>query len=158
MTANAAKKGVAAGDRAPNFSLPSQRGEQVELERLLGQRPMVIYFYPKDDTPICTKEACFFRDHYEDFKDAGAEVIGISSDSSESHRQFAAKYRLPFTLLSDEGGKVREMYGVPSTLGIFPGRVTFIIDRQGVVRHVFSSQFRAKAHVDEALRVLKSLS
>ncbi|MFL6647283.1 MAG: peroxiredoxin, partial [Sulfurifustaceae bacterium] len=100
---------------------------------------------------------CFFRDRYEDFKDAGAEVIGISSDSSDSHRKFADKHRLPFTLLSDEGGKVRALYGVPSTLGILPGRVTFIIDRHGIVCHVFSAQFRAKAHVDEALRVLKSL-
>ncbi|MFL6623436.1 MAG: peroxiredoxin [Sulfurifustaceae bacterium] len=153
----AVKKGIGAGDRAPNFVLTSQRGDKVELARLIGKRPIVLYFYPKDDTPICTKEACFFRDRYEDFKDAGAEVIGISSDSSDSHRKFADKHRLPFTLLSDEGGKVRALYGVPSTLGILPGRVTFIIDRHGIVCHVFSAQFRAKAHVDEALRVLKSL-
>jgi peroxiredoxin Q/BCP len=116
---------------------------------------VVLYFYPKDDTPGCTKEACTFRDQYQDFQDAGAAVLGVSSDSSESHRKFAAKHRLPFTLLADRGGQVRKRYGVPATLGLLPGRVTFVIDAAGVVRHVFNSQLDATRHVGEALGVLQ---
>jgi peroxiredoxin Q/BCP len=119
-------------------------------------RPVVLYFYPKDDTPGCTKEACTFRDQYQDFEDAGAAVIGVSSDSPESHKKFAAKHRLPFTLLADRGGKVRTLYGVPATLGLLPGRVTFVIDGGGVVRRVFNSQLDATRHVEEALAELRS--
>jgi peroxiredoxin Q/BCP len=98
-----------------------------------------------------------FRDSFEVFAEAGAEVLGVSGDSPQSHKQFAAKYHLPFRLLSDMEDGVRKLYGVSSTLGLLPGRVTFIIDRQGVVRHVFSSQFRPKKHVEEALEILKQL-
>lgn len=128
------------------------------MKDFLGKKPVVLYFYPKDDTPGCTKEACAFRDEYEVFGKLDAEVIGISSDSVESHKSFAANHDLPFTLLSDEGGKVRKLYGVPNTFGLFPGRVTYVIDREGLVRHIFSSQIEAERHVVEALEALKSIS
>ena len=118
---------------------------------------MVLYFYPKDDTPGCTQQACSFRDSYEAFKEAGAEVVGISSQSTASHESFSARHRLPFTLVSDEGAKVRKEYGVPSTLGLLPGRVTYVIDREGTIRHIFNSQFNAKRHVTEALGVIQQL-
>ena len=147
---------VKVGDRAPEFALTDQHGKTVRLGDFRGRQAVVLYFYPKDDTPGCTKEACAFRDQYQDFQDAGAEVIGVSSDSSEAHQKFAAKYKLPFTLLSDRDGQVRKRYGVPATLGLLPGRVTFIIDSGGVVRHVFNSQLQATRHVDEALAILRS--
>ena len=148
------KPGIEPGQRAPDFSLPDANGKQVRLADFAG-KPVVLYFYPKDDTPGCTKEACSFRDQYQDFQDAGAVVIGVSSDSSESHRKFAAKHRLPFTLLSDRGGELRKRFGVPATLGLLPGRVTFVIDAGGVVRHVFNSQLDATRHVAEALGTLR---
>ncbi len=148
---------VKVGDIAPDFSLRSQSGDMVSLSQFAGQKPVVVYFYPKDDTPGCTLESCSFRDSYTAFQDLGAEVIGISSDSMESHQRFAAKLGLPFLLLSDPGGKVRSAYGVPATLGLLPGRVTYVIDREGVVRHVFNSQFNPQAHVKEAIEVLKQL-
>ena len=116
-----------------------------------------LYFYPKDETPGCTAEACSFRDSYEVFREAGAEVVGVSSDSTSSHDRFATRHRLPFTLLSDEGGRVRKRYGVRPTLGILPGRVTYVIDGSGVVRHVFSSQTGVQRHVQEALDALKEI-
>jgi peroxiredoxin Q/BCP len=149
------KVGVAVGDRAPDFALPSAGGATVRLSDFRGKKAVVLYFYPKDDTPGCTKEACGFRDSYEEFTNAGAEVIGVSSDTAESHRGFASKHGLPFTLLSDRGGQVRKQYGVPATLGLLPGRVTFVIDRDGVVRHVFNSQLAATRHVGEALAALR---
>ncbi len=145
------------GDKAPDFDLSDAAGKRVRLGDFKGKKAVVLYFYPKDDTPGCTKEACSFRDSYESFKEAGAEVIGISSDSEASHQKFADKYKLPFTLVADAGGTVRKRYGVPATLGLLPGRVTFVVDRDGVVRHVFNSQLQATKHVDEALTVLKQL-
>src|SRR6266850_1274955 len=123
------------GDKAPDFTAVTNDGGKVSLSDLKG-KPVILYFYPKDDTPGCTKEACAFRDDYEAFQEIGAEVIGVSSDAAESHGKFASKYRLPFVLLSDRDGDVRRRYGVPATLGLLPGRVTFVIDRQGTVRHV----------------------
>jgi peroxiredoxin Q/BCP len=152
------KDKVDAGSKAPNFTLPSQSGEMVSLEDYIGTKPVVLFFYPKDDTPGCTKEACAFRDDYDQFEKLDAEVIGISSDSVESHRRFAKKHDLPFTLLSDEGKKVRRLYGVPNTFGLFPGRVTYVIDEEGVVRHIFSSQLGVEQHVAEALKALQSIS
>jgi thioredoxin-dependent peroxiredoxin len=140
---------------APDFTLPSQSGEMVSLEDFIGTNPVVLFFYPKDDTPGCTKQACAFRDDYEEFGKLDAEVIGISSDSVESHRSFAEKHFLPFTLLSDEGGTVRRLYGVPTTFGLFPGRVTYVIDEEGVVRHIFSSQLGVERHVGEAIEALR---
>ncbi len=141
------------GSPAPEFTLPDQDGVPVSLASLRGSW-VVVYFYPKDDTPGCTAESCSFRDSHEAFTDAGAKVIGISSDSVDSHRAFATKHSLPFTLLADEGGVVRKQFGVGRTLGLLPGRVTYVIDPQGVVRHEFSSQFKPKKHIDEALAVI----
>jgi len=141
------------GQPAPDFTLPDADGTEVTLSSLRGKW-VVVFFYPKDNTTGCTAEACAFRDSHEDFTDAGAVVIGISSDSVDSHQRFAAKHNLPFTLLSDTGGKVRSAWGVGKTLGILPGRVTFVIDPDGVVRKVFSSQLRATAHQSEALAAI----
>src|SRR5947209_4048897 len=124
----AAGRKVQVGDLAPDFTLPSVTGKPVSLASFIGQKDIVLYFYPKDNTPGCVAEACAFRDSYEVFKDAGAEVIGVSSDSEESHQSFAREHRLPFILLSDVGGRIRKLYGVPSTLVLLPGRVTYIID------------------------------
>jgi peroxiredoxin Q/BCP len=148
---------VKVGDKAPDFTLPSNTGENVTLSSFFGKKNVVLFFYPKDESRGCTKEACAFRDSYEVFKDLGAEVLGVSSQSVESHEMFANKYMLPFMLLSDKDSRVRELYGVHSTLGLLPGRVTYIIDRQGVVRHVFSSQSQPEKHIEEALNVLKQL-
>jgi thioredoxin-dependent peroxiredoxin len=149
---------VDVGQSAPDFDLADAHGKHVRLADFRGKRAVVLYFYPKDDTPGCTKEACSFRDSYEAFKEVGAEVIGVSSDTEASHGKFATKYKLPFTLLADAGGAVRKQYGVPATLGLLPGRVTFVIDRDGIVRHVFNSQLQATRHVDEALKILKRLN
>jgi len=140
---------------APDFTLPSQSGETVSLGDFLGKRPVVLFFYPKDNTLGCTKEVCSFRDSFEELGKLNAEVIGISSDSIDSHRGFAEKHELPFILLSDEGGKVRRSYGVPKSFGLFPGRVTYVIDEQGVVRHIFSSQLGVERHVQEAINALR---
>jgi len=145
------------GDIAPDFTLPSHSREEVSLKNFLGKEVLSPFFYPKDDTPGCTKEACGFRDDHEQFGDLEAEVIGVSSDSVKSHEQFVEKYGLPFTLLSDERGEARKLYGVPNTLGVFPGRVTYIVDEEGVVRRVFSSQLNATKHVAEALKTLRSI-
>ncbi len=153
-----AKGKVQLGDQAPDFTLPNQAGKSVSLSDFVGKTSIVLYFYPKDDTPGCTTEACAFRDSYEVFKDAGAEVIGVSSDSAASHQQFAAKHRLPFVLLSDSHGAVRKRYGVPTTFGLLPGRVTYILDKQGIVRNIYSSQFAAEKHIAEALKTLQALT
>lgn len=142
------------GTPAPDFELPDQLGNLVRLSQYRGKNAVVVYFYPKDDTTGCTIEACRFRDDFEKFRITGAEIIGISDDSTESHGRFASKYHLPFTLLSDKGGRVRKLYGVKKTFGVIPGRVTFVIDREGIVRHVFSSQSSPARHVEEALVAL----
>jgi peroxiredoxin Q/BCP len=146
------------GDRAPQFTATAQDGRQIRLADYLGQRAVVLYFYSRDDTQVCTTQACSFRDAYEDFAKAGAEVIGVSSDNSESHQGFAARHRLPFVLVSDEDQSLRKAFGVPRTLGIIPGRVTYVIDREGIVRHVFNSQLNAGRHVAEALKTVQGLS
>ena len=145
---------LAAGDAMPDSTLVGPEGP-VRLRDRLG-KTLVVYFYPKDETYGCTKEACSFRDQYQDFTDAGADVIGVSRDDANSHEKFKSHHRLPFTLLSDPGGKVAESWGVKSTLGI-PGRVTFIFDKDGKLRHHFKSNLRFGKHVDEALRVVKEL-
>ncbi len=152
------KGNVQVGDSAPDFTLDSQSGDKVRLKDFIGKKIIVLYFYPKDGTPGCTAEACSFRDNYDVFQKAGAEVIGISSDAVKSHSAFVLKYNLQFILLSDKDQTVRKLYGVPSTLGLLPGRVTYIIDKKGIVRHVFSSQFNATKHISEALRVIQSLT
>jgi len=148
------KEGVGVGSKAPDFTLSSQSSEMVNLSDFLGKRPVVLYFYPKDDTPGCTMEACAFRDEHETFIKLDAEVIGVSSDSVQVHKRFAEKNHLTFTLLSDEGGKVRRLYGVPNTFGVLPGRVTYVIDTEGIIQHIFSSQVKTSKHVEEALKSL----
>ncbi|XP_010939872.1 peroxiredoxin Q, chloroplastic [Elaeis guineensis] len=148
---------VSKGDVPPSFTLKDQDGKNVALSNFKG-KPVVVYFYPADETPGCTKEACAFRDSYEKFKKVGAEVIGISGDDPASHKAFSKKYRLPFTLLSDEGNKVRKQWGVPSDLfGTLPGRQTYVMDRNGVVQLVYNNQFQPEKHVEETLKLLKSL-
>lgn len=145
------------GDLAPDFSLPTDRGTTFRLSELRGQ-PVVLYFYPKDDTPGCTAEACAFRDQYEDFQDLGAQVVGVSSDSEASHQKFVQKHRLPFPLLADAGGQVRKLYEVPRAfLGLLPGRVTFVIDAEGRIAYIFNSMSGATDHVRNTKEVLQKL-
>lgn len=144
-------------DAAPNVTFSRADGSSVTLKEFLGQRTVVLYFYPKDDTAGCTAEACSFRDAYEDFKAAGAEVIGVSADDGASHEAFKAKHRLPFTLLTDPGGAAAKAFGVKKTFGLIAGRVTFVIDRAGVIQHRFDSQVRVNKHVEEALQIVKLL-
>lgn len=146
------------GEKAPNFNLPNQDGQPISLTDYHGQQSLVVYFYPKDETPGCTKEACSFRDSYEAFKDAGAEVIGISADSIRSHQSFSQNRRLPFQLLSDQDNAVRKSYGVKGAfLGLLPGRETFVIDKEGVVQHHFVSQTQIDKHISAALKIVQEL-
>lgn len=149
---------IQVGDAAPDFTGQTQTGETISLRDYRGQQAVVLYFYPKDNTPGCTAQACAFRDAYEDFEQAGAVVIGVSSDSLASHQQFTAGKKLPFLLLSDEDGSLRKAYGVPSTLWLLPGRVTYVIDKQGIVQQVFNSQIFASRHAKEALATVQRLS
>jgi peroxiredoxin Q/BCP len=150
-------KSIAVGDRAPGFSGTDQTGQLLGLNDFLGRHTLVLFFYPADESPICTREACAFRDAYQDFCDAGAVVIGISADGMDSHQRFADRHRLPFHLLSDRDGSLRRAFGISKTLGLLPGRVTYVIDPDGVVRHVFSSQLGADRHVQEALAVVRRI-
>lgn len=149
---------IKTGDKCPAFKLMDQHGQWQSSADLIGEKVLVIYFYPKDNTPGCTQQACSFRDAYQDFLDAGAEVIGISSDSNDKHRKFATQYNLPFMLLADGDKVARRSFGVPASLfGIIPGRVTYIVDKSGIVRSVFNSQTDIQGHVKEALKVINSL-
>ncbi len=145
------------GDAAPGFTLATATEETVSLSDFRGKSEVVLYFYPKDNTAVCSAEACSFRDRFQDFRDAGAEVIGVSTDSADSHRRFAERLRLPFILLSDPDGSVRARFGVPRTLGVIPGRTTFLIDKNGIIQRVFSSQFQPAKHVSETLAALRKL-
>lgn len=144
------------GDKLPEFSLLDQEGRSRDDKQLRG-KPVVLFFYPKDDTPGCTAEACGFRDKYDLFKIFGAEVWGISGDGENSHRLFAEKNNLPFPLLCDKGNKLRSTFGVPKVLGLLDGRVTYIVDRKGIVRHIFNDLLNGTAHVNEALRILQEI-
>lgn len=149
--------GLKVGDKIPNFAAKDSNGNDFNSLDLIGKKPMVIYFYPKDNTPGCTAQACSFRDQYEDFKDLGAEVIGISSDSIASHQKFTQQFKLPFILLSDSDKKIRTLFGVPSNLfGLIPGRVTYVADKAGMVIMVFDSM-KAKNHIPKALEAIKGL-
>lgn len=144
------------GDKIPSFTSIDSKGDSFDIKEYIG-KPLVIYFYPKDDTPGCTIQACTFRDKYEDFKALGAEVIGISSDSLKSHQKFASRYKLPFILLSDFDKKIRTQFGVPNDfLGLIPGRATYVIDKKGVVQLIFDST-SAKIHIEKALEILKTI-
>jgi peroxiredoxin Q/BCP len=149
---------LAPGDKAPDFSLPDHTGTAWRLSDALAHGPIVLFFYPKDDTPVCTVEACAFRDQHEVFAKRGARVVGVSSDSVASHKSFAGKHNLPYTLLADSGAKVREKFGVKKTLGFFDGRVTFIIAQDGTIAHVHSSALNAKGHVVDAVEALDKLA
>lgn len=146
------------GDNVADVKISLSTGVVVRVCDLYGDRPVVLFFYPKDNSLVCTKEACAFRDAYEDFVAAGATVVGVSGDSEESHRAFAQQHRLPFLLATDADGALRRAFGVGKTLGLIPGRVTFVIDREGVVRHVFRGQFVADRHVREALEAVRKLA
>ena len=144
------------GDKIPSFTSIDSKGNSFDIKEYIG-KPLVIYFYPKDDTPGCTIQACTFRDKYEDFKALGAEVIGISSDSLKSHQKFASRNKLPFILLSDFDKKIRIQFGVPNDfLGLIPGRATYVIDKKGVVQLIFDST-SAKIHIEKALEILKTM-
>ena len=144
------------GDRAPLIALPDADGVERRSDQLQG-RALVLFFYPKDDTPGCTMEACAFRDSYADLQALGAEVWGVSGDDAASHQRFAARHQLPFPLLVDKGNALRKAYGVPAVLGLIPGRVTYVIDGEGVVQQVFNNLLDGPAHRQEALRVLRQL-
>ena len=146
------------GDKAPDFQLPTATGEIFRLSQALQQNNVVLYFYPKDDTRGCTAQACSFRDQYDVFRENNAEVVGISSDDIQSHQRFSTKHQLPFTLLSDSKGEVRKLLRVPRTMGIVPGRVTYLIDKAGIVRYAFNSQLKPLEHVAGTLEVLKTLN
>ena len=147
---------LAPGDTAPLIALNDQDGTERRSDQLDG-KALVLFFYPKDDTPGCTMEACAFRDSYADLQGLGAEVWGVSGDDAASHRRFANRHRLPFPLLVDGGNRLRKAFGVPSVLGLLPGRVTYVIDGHGVVRHVFNNLLDGPAHRREALEALRGL-
>lgn len=143
------------GDQLPHFILNDENHQPINIASLKGKF-LILYFYPKDDTPGCIKEACSFRDSFQDLVEAGAVVYGVSSDKPSSHAQFKAKYRLPFSLLSDTAGELRKLLGVPSDLfGLLPGRVTYVFDPEGRLVEVFKSQLSPEKHVKEALKVIE---
>ena len=145
------------GDKIPNFTSKDSLGDDFDSASVVGKKPVIFYFYPKDNTPGCTAQACSFRDQYEDFKDLGAEVIGISSDSVDSHEKFAKQYHLPFKLLSDNDKKIRTLFGVkPNLFGLIPGRVTYVADKEGIIRLVFDSLV-STSHIPKALEMIKKL-
>jgi peroxiredoxin Q/BCP len=147
------------GDKVPSFTLPDHDGAPFRLEDALAKGPVVLFFYPKDETPGCTAEVCSFRDASSEFLAAGAVVVGVSSDDRASHRRFVDKHSLPYPLLTDEGGALRKTLGVPRAMfGMLDGRVTYVIDRDGVLRHRFDAMLRATKHVDEALATVKALA
>lgn len=145
------------GDKIPDFSTKDNNGNDFDSTSIVGKKPVVIYFYPKDNTPGCTAQACSFRDQYEDFKDLGAEVVGISSDSIASHEKFVQQYKLPFILLSDNDKKIRKLFGVkPDLFGLIPGRVTYVADKNGIIQLIFDSM-NATNHIPKALETIKKM-
>ncbi|QEY31467.1 peroxiredoxin [Synechococcus sp. RSCCF101] len=148
---------LAPGDHAPLIALTDQNGVERRSDQLEG-RPLVLFFYPKDDTPGCTMEVCAFRDNHASLTDLGAEVWGVSGDDAASHRRFSDRHSLPFPLLADRGNQLRRAFGVPNALFVLPGRVTYVIDGSGVIRHVFENLLDAAAHVREARTALEALT
>jgi peroxiredoxin Q/BCP len=146
------------GEKVPQVGLPLHTGETVSLEELRENRPMVVFFYPKNGTPVCTKEACGFRDAYGDLQTHGAVVLGVSADSAEKHQAFAEKHALPYPVASDRGGEIRKAFGVTKKFGLLPDRVTFVIDGEGKVRHICRAQLDATKHVEEAKEILDKIS
>lgn len=151
-------KKIEVGDKIPSFKLQDQNGEWFTISSILGKKNLVLFFYPKDGTPGCTKEACAFRDQYENFVEANADVIGISGQGAESHLNFARKNNLSYKLLSDTGNQLRKKFGVPTNLfGLIPGRVTYVIDKNGTVAQIFNSQTDILGHIEKALEKLERL-
>lgn len=148
-------KRLQVGDLAPVFTATAHDGQRIAFEDYRGKSAVVLFFYPKDGTAICTQEACAFRDSYEQFAEAGAVVIGISSDSNESHRKFATDHRLSFPLISDQNGALRKLFAVPNNLVLLPGRVTYVIDKEGIIRLIFNAAFASQGHVEQALQALQ---
>ncbi len=154
---SSAQSAVKVGDDVPSFVLKDQFGETFDMKEFIGSTAMVVYFYPKDDTPGCTKEACSFRDSYQEFTDKEIKVIGISSDDVESHKNFAEKYNLPFTLLADTKNEVRNLFGVKgNVLGLIPGRVTYVVDKKGKIVFMYDSQLKAQRHIEESINAINN--
>ncbi len=145
------------GQPAPAFTLNDAAGNPWSLDGLRAGGPVVVFFYPRDESPICTREVCAFRDAHQDFAEAGAAVVGISSDDGAAHESFARKQRLNYVLLSDPGGKVRQAYGIPKSLGVVDGRATFVIDRAGKVRLAYAAQLVAEGHTRRALETVRAI-
>ena len=147
-------KKLQTGDQLPHFILNDENYQPINIASIKGKY-LVLYFYPKDETPGCIKEAISFRDSFQDLIDSGAVVYGVSNDKPSSHAMFKAKYRLPFSLLSDTGGELRKLLGVPSDLfGLIPGRVTYIFNPEGQLVEVYKSQLSPENHVKKALKVI----
>lgn len=155
---------VKIGEKAPDFALPCiapgmANGTVIKLSDLYSKAVVVVAFYPADETPGCTAEACSFRDKFETFKKVGATVVGISENTIESHIQFAQHHRLPYILAADVDNKARKAFDVPrSMLGLMAGRVTYVIDRAGIVRHIFNSQMNSTKHITESLAIIEKLN
>jgi peroxiredoxin Q/BCP len=145
------------GDKIPSFTAKDSNDNDFDSDSIIGKKPVVLYFYPKDNTPGCTSQACSFRDLYEEFKDLGAEVIGISSDSVESHIEFIQKFKLPFILLSDSNKQIRSLFGVKANLfGLLPGRVTYVADQNGIIHLIFDSM-KASSHIPKAIEMITKI-
>lgn len=149
---------ISTGDKCPPFELKDQDGKLRKSEEFFNKKALVLYFYPKDDSPGCTAQACSFRDAYEDLLESGAEVVGVSGDTLEQHKKFVQKHNLPFTLLADTNNKLRKQFGVPTNFfGLIAGRVTYVIDNKGIVKDIFNSQLDVKGHVKKALEIIEKL-
>jgi peroxiredoxin Q/BCP len=146
---------ITVGDKVPAFSLQDQNGKTFDIADHIGKKLLVIYFYPKDESMVCTKEACAFRDSFDEFTKAGAMVIGINGGTVASHKAFADHYKLPFTLLSDPGNKVYKQFGIKGKL-FFSGRETFMVDRTGKIFYQYDSMMEGKKHAEDALAYIKS--
>ena len=152
------KQEIKVGSKLPEFKLPDQNGKEFDIKNFIGKQKLVIYFYPKDESAGCTKEACYFRDQYNVFKNAGAMIIGISGQSVESHKKFADNHHLTFTLLSDSNNAVRKMFGAyTKAIGNFPSRITYVVDKTGTIVYIFESLTEPTRHVDEALKIIKEM-
>jgi peroxiredoxin Q/BCP len=149
------KPHITVGDKVPVFSLQDQNGKIFNIADHIGKQMLVIYFYPKDESMVCTKEACAFRDSFDEFTKAGAMVIGINSGTVASHKAFTEHYKLPFVLLSDPGNKVYNQFGIKGKL-FFTGRETFIVDLTGKVFYQYESMMEGKRHAEDALSYIKS--
>lgn len=146
------------GEIAPEFKAVDQNGQEVRLADFLGKKNVVLFFYPKDETPGCTAEVCSFRDHYEQFSNLDTVIIGVNQASVATHKSFAERHALNFSILHDEGNAIRKAYRVPNTLFILPGRVTYVIDKQGKIAAAINDMFNAERHIKETLAFLNKHS